>query len=109
MFFALILPLLVLAPAKPLDHSRLLRAIEAVEGGDPASRGGRACISEAVYRQHGSVFYRTTAFRHLRWIEEQVGPDVERIALAWRWGVGGAARHQGDDYGRRVLAIYLDE
>ena len=90
-----------------LDHARLLHAIEAVEGGDPDSRGGQACITEAVYRQHGQRPYRDTALRHLAWLERQVGPDVERIALAWRWGVTGLRRHLWDDYGVRVHRIYL--
>ena len=89
---------------------------------------GRWQISEAVWRQHSHdpfthahIYWkaRVVAIRHMRWLRENI--EVEdvtpwNLACAWKCGIRYMDRAEDRqqylarlDYGRRVLALYMEE
>lgn len=121
------------AKAEPVDHRKLLRAIEQVEGADywrvgKAGERSKFQIMPEVWMQHsGMPFYMASsnwsaaldeqervALCHIKWLEAHLtNPTPYRIALAWNAGLSAVKNGRFSSakacYARRVVNLYESE
>lgn len=111
------------------DFGVMLWAIRQVESGDDPRRTGlrgeRSAYQfmRSTWEQHtrADFMFASTlpaladevANKHAQWLQKQLrrellGSDPIFFAAAWRYGVGGAARHARSDYAGRVMALYWE-
>jgi hypothetical protein len=109
---------------KPLDYSKLLRCIEAVEGNPWWRPGGRYGFTQGTWYDFSRQPYRNAqkperakevALDVLldtvrRLTNDQLQPSPYLLAMRWRWGYQGMIYrlHRHDDYATRVSNLYHD-